>query len=710
MISPNDDGTDNPEDKQGNSKAQVAARQELVGHAQHGRLLPIELAIEQKKVSVNMRDKDNCTLLHWAAANNRVYIASYLLDKGVGVNLPGGVLNETPLQWCVRSKRYGYTQMVQLLLRAGADVNHRGTSGNDALHVCVQNGSVNIVFMLLAMTNCNVNTVNNAGDTPLLWLLKNFEEDLGSEGRNRNVVRLLLNSGANVHAVDSNGNTALHLMALLSPYEFDLSISLMFMEKTRKYESAAATQQDKKTSILLIKNNNNDTPSMIASTRSSRLTDFLGDYKHYSTLPVWTVTVHWALTVYSLFLLFHFYVFWGVLGWLPVFASALYFSQSSIRTSSSRSSCGAAWGLIISLYHGYAIYTRPHIIAHLSHWIDKFLSFSTLITFLTLYLTTTTSPATLSRAEAGDDSVRILAEKIALHGIPDGVDDVLPPVNTRIGGVELKGDGDGDGDEDGESLEQQKRGSSINNEGGVAEASDNFPPQLCSTCFIDRSSASVHCSECDCCRVALDHHCPFVNNCVGRGNRRVFVMFCGSAGFTALGSWGAALFAQYTGHRCEGRGIYHFGWRDVVDWQGCMILETPAFPLITFVSFLVAGWILSLFFYQLHSVATETTTFQSISTTKRNNDPRKNNQAIVTGEYKGVRTSVKNIYTFFKTGQFLISHRYVTRDKGEGEEERDRQGWHGHEHDDSKKDDKLQAAGNESRSGNGGSSNGSNKL
>lgn len=55
--------------------------------------------------------------------------------------------------------------------------------------------------------------------------------------------------------------------------------------------------------------------------------------------------------------------------------------------------------------------------------------------------------------------------------------------------------------------------------------------------------------KCDRCVVSLDHHCPFVCNCVGRGNRLVFVLFTlsastGCAVFTAL-----SLFVQHT-HYC----------------------------------------------------------------------------------------------------------------------------------------------------------------
>jgi palmitoyltransferase len=60
---------------------------------------------------------DNITLLHWAAINNRIDIAKYLINKGAKIDAIGGALNSTPLHWAVRD---GKLEMVILLLSYNA--------------------------------------------------------------------------------------------------------------------------------------------------------------------------------------------------------------------------------------------------------------------------------------------------------------------------------------------------------------------------------------------------------------------------------------------------------------------------------------------------------------------------------------------------------------------------------------------------------------
>jgi len=89
------------------------------------------------------------------------------------------------------------------------------------------------------------------------------------------------------------------------------------------------------------------------------------------------------------------------------------------------------------------------------------------------------------------------------------------------------------------------------------------PPRVCRRCKTLKPFKAHHCSSCRRCIVRMDHHCPWVNNCVAMFNQKYFLLFliytatsCLYAGFLlvsrflsctgnlsscSLGGWGAVL-------------------------------------------------------------------------------------------------------------------------------------------------------------------------
>uniref|UniRef100_A0A4W6E4R7 Palmitoyltransferase n=1 Tax=Lates calcarifer TaxID=8187 RepID=A0A4W6E4R7_LATCA len=166
---------------------------------------------------VRQPDKENVTLLHWAAINNRIDLVKYYISKGAIVDQLGGDLNSTPLHWATRQ---GHLSMV----------------GCSCVHLAAQFGHTSIVAYLIAKGQ-DVDMMDQNGMTPLMWaayrthsvdptrllLTFNVSVNLGDKyhkntalhwavlAGNTTVISLLLDANANVDAQNIKGETPLDL-------------------------------------------------------------------------------------------------------------------------------------------------------------------------------------------------------------------------------------------------------------------------------------------------------------------------------------------------------------------------------------------------------------------------------------------------------------------------------------------------------------------
>ncbi|XP_020793009.1 palmitoyltransferase ZDHHC3-A-like [Boleophthalmus pectinirostris] len=119
----------------------------------------------------------------------------------------------------------------------------------------------------------------------------------------------------------------------------------------------------------------------------------------------------------------------------------------------------------------------------------------------------------------------------------------------------------------------------------------------CPKCCSIKPDRAHHCSVCKRCIRKMDHHCPWVNNCVGENNQKYFVLF---TMYIALISLHALIMV-----------VFHFLYCFEDDWSKCSSFSPPAtvilLILLCFEGLLFLIFTSVMFGTQVHSICTDET-------------------------------------------------------------------------------------------------------
>ena len=186
-----------------------------------------------KMVDINAKSHNGRTPLHSAALKGSSEAVRLLIDSGAKVDEADNK-DWTPLHVACQ---HGHTAVVEILIRAGADPNKLISMGRNALHLAAFEGRVQIAEMLLENSVkvhvpdkdlwTPLHLATQEGKTPIaLMILKRREANINAQAHNgrtplhsaafygrKDLVKALLDHGANTYVQDEKGWSQLHLAA-----------------------------------------------------------------------------------------------------------------------------------------------------------------------------------------------------------------------------------------------------------------------------------------------------------------------------------------------------------------------------------------------------------------------------------------------------------------------------------------------------------------
>ncbi|KAL7858805.1 hypothetical protein AOLI_G00189070 [Acnodon oligacanthus] len=135
--------------------------------------------------------------LHAAAQRGLLDVCYLLIQAGAKLDAQDKSLR-TPLLEAIMNNQ---VEVARFLMQSGACVYHVEEDGSTGLHHAAKLGNLEIITLLLNTGQVDINAQDSGGWTPIIW---------AAEHRHTDIIRALLNRGADVTLKDKEMNVCLH--------------------------------------------------------------------------------------------------------------------------------------------------------------------------------------------------------------------------------------------------------------------------------------------------------------------------------------------------------------------------------------------------------------------------------------------------------------------------------------------------------------------